>query len=184
MKYSASTANCVEVAGVPDWKQFNDGTNDWWDDIYDHTVNRISKSGCNLTAIAQVVKQLGFNKNPAELNTLLNALADGFDPRGFVNPDAISRESGLKYFVTAEDVLRQQLSAGNPVILRLKSLNVRDNGTRPDHFVVATGKCGDKVYINDPGHSSIYRERPTLEQYFAKLPVELRNILEMRYYTK
>jgi len=181
-----STETCVEVTGVPDWKQFNDNTseNTWWDDIYDHTSNKISKSGCALTAVSEVITKRGFNKNPGELNTLLNTTSGGFTG-GFVDFEVVGRLSNLEYIVTVDsslDKLSAQLKNGNPAVLKLWSLNKRKNGTRPDHFVVAVGKCGDTIYINDPGHSSIYTGKPTLSQYFNKLPSGLRNIIEIRYY--
>jgi hypothetical protein len=83
---------------------------------------------------------------------------------------------------TALDQIHAKLEAGNPVILWLWSLKARANGVRPSHFVVAVGKCGDTIYINDPGHSSIYTNQPTLEQYFNRLPVDLREIRALLYY--
>ena len=99
--------------------------------------------------------------------------------------EVVGRLSNLEYIVTVDsslDKLSAQLKNGNPAVLKLWSLNKRKNGTRPDHFVVAVGKCGDTIYINDPGHSSIYTGKPTLSQYFNKLPSGLRNIIEIRYY--
>ena len=78
--------------------------------------------------------------------------------------------------------IHTQLEAGNPVILKLWSLSTAVDGTRPSHFVVAVGKCGDTIYINDPGHSSIYTGRPTLDQYFNRLPVDLRGIRALLSY--
>jgi len=183
------TRTCVEVTGVPNWKQFNDpgNPNTWWDDIYDHTTNLIKKSGCALTAVAQVVKKLGFNKNPGELNDLLNNTPNGFTVDSLVNPDVVKIKANLEYGVykdNKESRMLAQLQSGNPVILHLWSLKERASGERPSHFVVVVGKCGDTIYIYDPGHSSIYSSRPTLKQYFNKLPVDLREIRDIRYYKK
>ncbi len=184
---TTSTTTCVEVTGVPNWKQFNDGTNNWWDDIYDHTSDQIKKAGCALTAVAEAVTKQGFNKNPGELNDLLNKTANGFIGGGLVNPEVIKTTATLKYAIYEDnlsDRMLAQLKEGTPVILQLWSLNVRPNGVRPPHFVVAVGKCGDTIYINDPGHSSMYTGRPTLHQYLEGLPVNLRKIIDIRYYKK
>ena len=182
-----SAQTCVEVPGVPNWKQFDDGTNNWWDDIYDHTNNLIKKSGCALTAVAQVITNQGFSKNPGELNDLLNNAPNGFTVDGLVNPDVVKIKANLGYGVykdSKESRMITQLQNGNPVMLHLWSLKERESGERPSHFVVVVGKCGDTIYINDPGHSSIYTGRPTLSQYLNKLPVDLRQIRDIRYYKK
>jgi hypothetical protein len=67
---TSSTTTCVEVTGVPNWKQFDDGTNNWWDDIYNHTTSSISKSGCALTAVSQVITKQWQNTDPGELNSI------------------------------------------------------------------------------------------------------------------
>jgi len=180
-----STTACVEVTGVPNWKQFNDGINNWWGDIYDHTSHQIKKSGCALTAVAQAITKQGFNKNPAELNNLLKATNGGFVGEGYIDFEVVSTTASLNYIEENYSTVSQiqtQLETGNPVILRLWSLGIREDGTRPSHFVVAVGKCGDTIYINDPGHSSIYTNRPTLSQYFDELPAELRRIRTLLYY--
>jgi hypothetical protein len=184
---TASTTTCVEVTGVPNWKQFRDGTNDWWDDLYDHTTSTIGLSGCALTAVAQVITKQGFNKNPGELNDLLNNAPNGFTVDGLVNPDIVKIKANLEYGVykdSKESRMLAQLQNENPVMLHLWSLKERVSGERPSHFVVVVGKCGDTIYINDPGHSSIYTDRPTLSQYLNKLPVDLREIRDIRYYKK
>jgi hypothetical protein len=185
---TASTTTCVEVTGVPDWKQYKDGTNTWWDDLYDHTTSTIGKSGCALTAVAQVITKQGFSKNPGELNALLIDAANGFTQDAKLNHKVIETIASLKYVEYYENdkvgIIQNQLSSGTPVILHLWSLKKRKNGERPDHFVIAVGKCGDTIYINDPGHTRIYTDRPTLKQYLDKLPNNLQEIRGVRYYRK
>jgi hypothetical protein len=184
---SSSTA-CVEVPGVPNWKQFNDpaNPNTWWDDDYDHTSDKIEKLGCALTAVSESVAKLGFNKNPGELNTLLNKTKGGFDKDSNVNFNLAKTTASLEYKEyygnDKSGVIQSKLKQGVPVILKLWGLKKREDDTRPPHFVVAVGKCDDTIYINDPGHSSIYAGRPTLTQYLDKLPVDLREIRDIRYF--
>jgi len=167
---SAEPSTCVEVTGVPNWKQFNDGTNTWWDDIYDHTASRMTALGCLLTAAAQVVKKHGYDTTPGELNAKLIDTPGGFEGKSVHLPamvDAITTSgvSVLYRKTTGTDaqinsLLEMELKAGNPVILELYSI-ARAGRT---HFVVATRKCGDTVYINDPGNNN---ERvSTLKNYF------------------
>ncbi|MCG2726387.1 MAG: C39 family peptidase, partial [Elusimicrobia bacterium] len=166
----ASTTTCVEVAGVPNWKQFDDGTNDWWDDIYDHSTRKISALGCLLTAAAQVVKKHGYDTDPSKLNKTLNNTAGGFDGRAVdlkvlattVTAQGISLEYEKITGTDAEKkaALEDGLNNGNPVILQLYSVSK----VLCPHFVVATKKCGNTIYINDPGHNNIHVT--TLDQYF------------------
>ncbi|MFH1428934.1 MAG: cysteine peptidase family C39 domain-containing protein, partial [Candidatus Margulisiibacteriota bacterium] len=165
-----STTTCVEVAGVPNWKQFNDGTNTWYDDIYDHSTKKISALGCLLTAAAQVVKKYGYDTDPSKLNKTLNNTARGFDGIAVYLPvmvDTITAQGiSLEYKkITGTDaemkaVLDEGLNIGSPVILQLYSVSTVGGS----HFVVATKKCGNTIYINDPGHSNIHVT--TLDQYF------------------
>jgi hypothetical protein len=160
---------CVEVTGVPNWKQFDDGTNDWWDDIYDHTSKKIRALGCLLTVAAQVVKKYGYDTDPGQLNTTLNNTAGGFDGRYVYLPamvDAITAKGiAVEYEkITGTDTeiktaLETGLNNGDPVILELYS-KATIGGS---HFVVATKKCNVTIYINDPGHNNTVT---TLDQYF------------------
>jgi hypothetical protein len=168
---SAAPTACVEVIGVPNWKQFNDGTNTWWDDDYDHTTRKISALGCLLTAAAQVVKKHGYDTDPGKLNTTLIGTSGGFDGSGVdlkvlatkVTAQGISlgyeKITGTE--VKKKTALEESLNSGNPVILHLYSASK----VLGSHFVVATKKCGDKVYINDPGNNNA--RVATLDQYFG-----------------
>lgn len=170
MKYSASTTTCVEVAGVPDWKQFNDGTNDWYDDEYDHSGSSMSALGCFMTAAAEVVKKDGFDTDPGRLNEMMKTVAGGFDGSD-LNPFAlvdmvtdhgitVSYDKIMGDNIEKMAALEDGLNSGNPVILELYSASTV-NGS---HFVVAVKKCGNTIYINDPGHATF--RVATLAQYF------------------
>ncbi|MDD5210672.1 MAG: C39 family peptidase [Elusimicrobiales bacterium] len=165
----ASTTTCVEVTGVPNWKQYDDGTNTWWKKDYDHTTKKISALGCLLTATAQVVKKYGFDTDPGKLNEMLKKTPSGFKEKNLNSEVLVSTiaAQGLAlsykpvYGTNAKLVasLGDSLASGNPVILELYSVT----RVGKSHFVVATKKCKDAVYINDPGHNSSVT---TLDQYF------------------
>ncbi|MBI5743262.1 MAG: fibronectin type III domain-containing protein [Elusimicrobia bacterium] len=165
-----SAETCVEVAGVPNWKQYDDGMNTWWDDDYDHTTQKIGALGCLLTAAAQVVKKQGYNTDPGELNKTLKNTPGGFDGKSVYLPamvDAITASGvAVQYKKTTGTAaqLNSLLDAGlkndNPVVLELYSTS-RVGRT---HFVVVTKKCGDAIYINDPGNNNT--RVATLKDYF------------------
>jgi len=164
------TGTCVEVTGVPNWKQFRDGTNTWWDDDYDHTTKKISTLGCFLTAAAQVAKKHGFNTDPGKLNAMLKKTAGGFDGKNLdpevmvatITAQGIALNYKRVYGTNAKlmSLLEDSLHSGEPVILQLYSASIVGGS----HFVVATKKCNNTISINDPGHNNSVT---TLDQYFS-----------------
>jgi hypothetical protein len=188
---TASTTTCVEVTGVPNWKQFDDGTNTWWDDLYDHTTKKIRALGCLLTAAAQVVKKHGYDTDPGKLNTTLNNTTGGFDGRSVYLPamvDAITAKGiAVEYEkITGTDTemkaaVETGLNNGNPIILELYSASTSTIGG--SHFVAATKKCGDTIHINDPGHNNT--DVTTLDQYFSLITNgNPKKIISIRMITK
>jgi len=168
-----SAETCVEVTGVPNWKQYKDDTdptNTWHKEDYDHTTSKISALGCLLTAAAQVAKKYGYNTDPGRLNETLKNTVGGFDGKFVYLPamvDAITASGVAVQYkkTTGTDVqmhllLEDGLKNGNPVILELYSAS-RLGRT---HFVVVAKKCGDVIYINDPGNNNT--RVTTLADYF------------------
>lgn len=122
-----------------------------------------------MTAAAQVVKKHGFDTDPGRLNETMKDTPGGFKGKDLmptVMVDAITTQGMVLTYSEIrgtnsqkQAILQENLNSGNPVILELYSACV----VKGSHFVVATKKCGDTIYINDPGHNNSVT---TLEQYF------------------
>lgn len=167
---------CVEVTGVPNWKQYKDDTdpaNTWYKEDYDHTTKKISALGCLLTAAAQIVKKYGYDTDPGRLNETLKSTVGGFSGKN-VDLKVLAKVITAQGIVVKYDpvigtdaeiqsILDESLNNGNPVILELYSVSAIGGS----HFVVATKKCGKTIYINDPGNNNA--RVTTLEHYFDLL---------------
>ena len=137
---------------VPDIKQYSPP---WNDDVYDGATSwsanpTIERWGCALTSASMVLKYFNHNINPDDLNNWLNSQPDGYLRSGLLNWLAVSRYTRInqgadspileyRRFGSDQTILENELTAGNPGILKL-----------PGHFVVAKGKIGSDFDINDP----------------------------------
>jgi len=141
--------------GVPLFKQCS---SPWGSDIYDHTKSTICKEGCALTSAAMILRYYGVTTgidgkdvNPGNLNEWLKSQPDGYDRKGNIYWNTITRYSGNKVIFIRVDgrndeILNDDLCNGRPAILDVRR-----------HLVVATGTmcaANETTWtINDPGYN-------------------------------
>lgn len=124
------------------------------DVTYDRTRNTICRSGCALADLTMLLNYYGVSLDTVTLNQWLNE-NNGYSPSGAINWLAIENYPGLNIHYDVahhantrnDQILNNELSNGNPVILRV---------TNPDggsHFVLATGVSGNTWNIIDPGYT-------------------------------
>ena len=148
----------------------------WNDDVYDlanlwASDSSFSRWGCAVTSAAMVFNYHGLTKmddnsnlDPGTLNEWLKSQPDGYVRNGLTNWLALSRLSKQisesnsvefealefeKIFTSDSQIVKENIDAGNPDILR-----------EPGHFVVARGYDSETIYINDP-----YHPRSDLSEY-------------------
>lgn len=126
----------------------------WKDDRMFPSWTTLEKSGCLVTSISMVLKYYGVNTNPKEFNDYLSKNR-GYDSEGglvsWTMPATYSQ--GKVQFIgrpefpsgqnaSSSQLLKKEIDAGYPVIVRVRA--------NYDHWVVVTGRKGNRFFINDP----------------------------------
>ncbi len=127
----------------------------WAADFIDHSDSvTIKQVGCALTSVAMGLTGFGIVTDPRVLNNTLKATADAFDGVGLVWPKDVTAGSNgtLRYEqVSSDDQMKQEICAGNPVVVGVK---IHADG-KAHHFVLVNQVKGDGTFwITDPGQGS------------------------------
>lgn len=147
-------------------QRLSQGAAPWADDLYDHsTTKTIKQKGCALTSLSMALNFAGLPNDPGSLNQFMIRTDNDYAGTS-VNwgPTTRDRSDGKLIFngfrSKSTQALDDALCQGFPVIV---GVELSGRGV-PGHFVVVTGKQGDKYSIADPGFAG----RTTLDSYDNK----------------
>ena len=147
------------------------GNAPWACDQYDDHVNTtIREKGCAMTALAMALLKAGITTvplngqgspplNPGTLNQFMIEHRWGYDANHDVQFDTTveSIDHSLKFLDVlssnqkSTEVLDQLLCQGVPVIVGIHLSKEKLGHEKPGHYVLVTGKQGNKYKIVDPG---------------------------------
>ena len=124
----------------------------WKNDKLGTSNTTIGGYGCLITSVSMMLRHLGFDTDPARLNTLLKNNGGFHSGNLFVWGSLSALYPGVKfayrYSGSATDKINASLAAGMPVIV-----HVDYNPSTPaidEHWVLVVGRQGDDYIINDP----------------------------------
>lgn len=142
-------------------QRLSQGDPAWANNTYDSSNQSIKQLGCALTSLSMALSFAGVVTDPGSLNTFMTQTDNDFVGTAVNWPATVRDRSGstLRYQALTSSTpqqLQSALCAGFPVIA-----GVSLSGGVPGHFVLVTGKSGNRFLIADPGFAS----RTTLDDY-------------------
>jgi Peptidase_C39 like family len=134
----------------------------WTFELLGPTYETIGQGGCAITSAAMVLSAYGVDTDPQRLNEYLVTHGGYTDDGSVYWEKAAEVAPGHQVEKAYEDppsyaLIDQNLTAGNPVIIRLKLQNGRP------HFVVIVGKQGWDYLVQDPARSPSWGVYPLKE---------------------
>lgn len=126
----------------------------WRTDLLNNKAGKtIWGKGCTLTSLAMALSFAGYSHTPRTLNQFLIQNGGFSANSGVLFERAVNKASGgrlkfVSFSSTSSRDIEDVLCMGFPVIIGV-GLNSRGE---PGHYIVATGKEGNQVLINDPAY--------------------------------
>ena len=145
-----TTSDTVQMRGgfLPDRVAFLQKDPRWARDRLGRSSDTLASDGCVVTSVAMALGNLGFETDPADLNTRLTETGN-YTPRGWLIWNGVSEVTGGRaqahyYDTVSEPLINQCMARGDYPLVRFILPNGRS------HWAMVVGRSDQGYHMRDP----------------------------------